>query len=397
MTYYLEEYDLIKICLFNGIGNHYAFTRQSLDRQEVMFKERLFDKLLENNPKMKPFVDSFLKQYSEHYISTSGKPSPIEQIKTFWKNKLTIEDFSEAVLSSNYIFREDSDRLKFLKSLFEKSPTFLNIVHAHIQSSIHNKNIIKNNIQVYTHISDSIYDAYFQMLKSKLSVNIRKTLKSEAIKENIDSYRPDKLNSIKKKINAYLNNFTRDTSLYEHITKQLEDPIKNNGTIKLFWDDKINLFTPDVAKKHNSEKTEISWGESSSSYLYSFKLNPEFIVEKSHLTQNQSLYFRGTFHSAISNFLCKNFNGSTVSLNGGTYYSVHVIFNDLIDKNRASAFCDLVTNNIEHIITSYCKKESNSNINEQLNEYFKKLNLAFELDKKLESREKTTKPIKNKI
>ncbi len=397
MTYYLEEYDLIKICLFNGIGNHYAFTRQPLDRQVEMIKERLFDQLLENNPKMKPFVDSFLKQYSEHYISTNGKPSPIEQIKTFWKNKLTIEDFSEAVLSSNYIFREDSDRLKFLKSLFEKSPTFLNIVHAHIQSSIHNKNIIKNNIQIYTNISDSIYDAYFQMLKSKLSANIRKTLKLETIKENIDSYHPDKPNSIKKKINAYLSNFTRDISLYEHITKQLEDPIKKNGTIKLFWDDKINLFTPDVVKKHNSEKTEISWGESSSSYLYSFKLNPEFIVEKSHLTQNQSLYFRGTFHNAISDFLSKNFNGSLVSLNGGTYYSVNIIFDDLSDKNRASAFCDLVKNNIDHIIATYCKKESNSNINEQLNEYFKKLNLAFELDKKLESKENVIKPIKNKI
>ncbi len=58
-TYYLEEYDLIKICIFNGISNHYAFIRQPLDKQKTILEERLFNNLVLKNPKMKPFVDSF--------------------------------------------------------------------------------------------------------------------------------------------------------------------------------------------------------------------------------------------------------------------------------------------------------------------------------------------------
>ncbi len=393
MTYYLDEYDIIKVCVYNGISNHYAFIRQPLNKQISILEERLFTKLLVKNPKMKPFVDSFLKQYAEHYQLNSGKPSTIENIKNFWKNKITIEEFSEAILSSNYIYREDSDRLKFFKSLFEKSPNFLNLVHKHIQSSIQDK----NEVSIYTNISDSIYDAYFQMLKSKNATSIKKDLNPNEIKENIDSFQPTKPNNLKKKINAYLSNFAKDSVLYNHITKQLEDVISKNGTIKNFWEEKISLFTSDVIKKHNNEKTELPWGTSSSTYLYSFQLNPEFIVEKTHITQNQALYFRGTFHNAIADFISKNFNGELANLNGGTYYSVNIIFSELDNKTRAEAFCETIKSNIEHIVTTYCKKETNPNLSEQLKEHFKKLNLAFDLDKKLNQKGQTHKPIKNKI
>lgn len=258
-TYYLEEYDLIKVCVFNGISSHYAFIKQPLDKQKSILEDRLFNPLLLKNPKMKPFVDSFLKQYSEQ--------STIEQIKNFWKNKITIEDFSEPILNSNYTYREDADRLKFLKSLFDKSPNFLKIVHSHIQSVIKNK----LNNTIYTNISDSIYDAYFQMLKSKTGASIKKNLSLKEIKDNIDSYKPHKPNGIKKKINAYLNSFNHDSFLYENITKELEEHINNNGTIKLFWEEKIPLFTQDVIKKHNNEKVEISWGKQPLYICYLFK------------------------------------------------------------------------------------------------------------------------------
>lgn len=393
MTYYLDEYDIIKVCVYNGISNHYAFIRQPLNKQITILEDRLFTKLLAKNPKMKPFVDSFLKQYTEQYQATGGKPSTIEHIKNFWKDKITIEEFSEAILSSHYVFREDADRLKFLKSLFEKSPNFLKIVHKHIQSSIQNK----NEVSIYTNISDSIYEAYFQMLKSKSASVIKKDLNINEIKENIDSFQPVKPNSVKKKINAYLSNFTKDSVLYNHVNKQLEEVISRNGTIKIFWEEKIALFTPDVIKQHNNEKTELPWGSSSSTYLYSFQLNAEFIVEKTHITQNQAIYFRGTFHNAIADFVSKNFNGELANLNGGTYYSVNIIFNDLDNKNRAEAFCETIKRNIENIVTAYCKKETNPNLSEQLNEHFKKLNLAFDLDKKLDQKQSTQKPIKNKI
>lgn len=392
-TYYLEEYDLIKICIFNGISNHYAFIRQPVDKQKTILEERLFNNLVLKNPKMKPFVDSFLIQYTQHYQETKGQPSTIEQIKKFWANKITLEEFSEPILSSSYIYREDSDRLKFLKSLFEKSPNFLLMVHTHIQNVIKNK----PSHTIYTNISDSVYDAYFQMLKNKSSTDIRKKIDLTEIEENISSYQPNKPNSVKKKINAYLNNFQRDSQLYEKITKELSEQINNNGTIKLFWDEKIPLFSSDVIKKHNSEKTEIPWGKTYSSFLHTFQLNPEFIVEKAHITQNQAIYFRGAFHSALADFISKNFNGNIVNLHGGTYYSVNIIFDDVENKNRTESFCNILQTNLETIVTTYCKKETNHNINEQLTEHFKKLNLAFELDKTLNQKEKIQKPIKNKI
>ncbi len=384
-TYYLEEYDLIKVCVFNGISSHYAFIKQPLDKQKSILEDRLFNPLLLKNPKMKPFVDSFLKQYSEQ--------STIEQIKNFWKNKITIEDFSEPILNSNYTYREDADRLKFLKSLFDKSPNFLKIVHSHIQSVIKNK----LNNTIYTNISDSIYDAYFQMLKSKTGASIKKNLSLKEIKDNIDSYKPHKPNGIKKKINAYLNSFNHDSFLYENITKELEEHINNNGTIKLFWEEKIPLFTQDVIKKHNNEKVEISWGKTTSLYLLSFQINPEFIVEKAHVTQNQALYFRGIFQNSLADFISKNFNGNVANLNGGAYYSVNILFDNQDNKNRAESFCSILQNNLDHIITTYCKKETNNNLNNQLNEYFNKLNLSFELDKTLGQKEKNQKQVKNKI
>lgn len=138
-------------------------------------------------------------------------------------------------------------------------------------------------------------------------------------------------------------------------------------------------------------------GKTTSLYLLSFQINPEFIVEKAHVTQNQALYFRGIFQNSLADFISKNFNGNVANLNGGAYYSVNILFDNQDNKNRAESFCSILQNNLDHIITTYCKKETNNNLNNQLNEYFNKLNLSFELDKTLGQKEKNQKQVKNKI
>ena len=393
MSYYLEEYDIIKVCTFHGISNHYGFVKHSLQDQISILKNRLFEPLLEKNPKMKPYVDTFINKYSQAYIQNKGNFQPLIEIKNFWADKINIQDFSKPLLSSAYVFREDSDWLKFLKSIFEKSPNFLKITHEYIQSAIHNKESLLD-------IPDSVYDAYFQMLKHKLGATFKKGFTPLSIKENIDSFYPTNKNTIKKKINAYLSNFPKDQSLYEHIIKELGEHIETSGTIKIFWNEKINLFPNDIAQQYNNTKTQISWGSSSSSYLYSFALNPEFIVEKSNITQNQALYFRGTFHSALSDFLTKNFNGKTLSLNGdGQYFNagINIVFMEPSDIEKVMAFDNVLKNNIESLVSSYCKKDGNSQISDLLEEYFKKLNFAFELDKTLANKEPVKKSNRMKI
>ena len=236
-------------------------------------------------------------------------------------------------------------------------------------------------------------------MKNKNGELIRKNLNEKEILVNIDHFNADRPAFLKKKINAYLSNFKRDETLYKHIIDSVGQHIEKNGTVKIFWEEKLNLFDKSIVNLYkNSDKAEMPWGKTEDLFLYNFYVNIEYVVTKSHLTQNQSSYLVGSFVRALTNFLETNYNCS----NMGGYHNtkVCVVFEKEDDKNRAKVFCEQIKNNLEEIINGYFKKDkTHSTLDEQMKEYFTKLNFAFDLDKQLINKEdsSTSKISKRKI
>lgn len=390
--YYLDQEDLLKIAVFNGIGGHYGYKAKTLPEQIKDLNEKFFNHVLKVSPKKQYIVDSFLKKYSEQHGINNF--SPIRLFSEELKDKIEINELIEPIFASNYVFREDSDRLKFFKKLFDKNPQFLKITHDYIKSQQQQNSFFINS-------STNLFDAYFQFLKNKNSLKIKQTIPNNEILENIDCFSTDKPSYIKKQINAYLSCFNNDEKLYKHILDKLGKHIENNGTVKIYWEEKLNNFDKSVISQYKSnDKSDIQWGNSEELYMYNFYINTEYVISKSHLTQSQASYLTSSLISTMGNFLSKNYNGNLLFSNNNQPNKFTIVFDNEKDRNRVSSFCNHIQQNLEEIITGYFKKDkSYSILGEQLTEYFSKLNLAYDLDKQLAIKEDSNvnKSIKRKI
>ncbi len=378
-SYYLSEYELLKIAVFNGMGNHYGFIRKTVEEQLKYIDDTFLNYLTTKNSNMKSLVERFRNKYKYAFVEDKSNFKPIVIFKEHFKDEIDINNFAGPLFSSNYVYSTSSDRTILLKEIANKSPDFLFLIH----------NYIKQNKQ--SNISTPVFDAYFQILKQKSCVNLKKELSQDDIMSNIDCANVKTVLNIKKKISAYLNNFEKDLKLYNHITSQMKNHIQENGAVKIFWEDKLKLFPKEVVASYSrGDNKEISWGEEKEFYLYSFELNLEYVIFKTNNSKTHSQNLSNVFLSALSDFISKTFNGEKVMV-GICDNKINIIFNEEQNKIYAKKFTQHVIDNLASIVEKYFIREKQmSDIKSELTEHFKKLNLSVDLDRKLSTKDNKT-------
>lgn len=378
--YCLQSTELIKLAIFNGIGNYYGFNRKTVEEQIEVFEKKLFVDVLKNAPNLRTTIDKFYNLYREE----SAKPEPNTFILyyTFFNEKISAKEFGNTFFTSNYSYGNDPDRASFLKKMQDKYPPFVFMIHKYITENKDTKIL-----------PFAIYDSYFQILKNKTAKESLSKIDKKEILKNINSFKPQTTTNIKKKINAYLNNFEKKEPLYKHISNELKEEISKYGLIKNYWDEKVKLFSPEVIKKHQSLQSEkISWGKEEEFYTYKLFMNKEFITQQTNYSESTSESLCYCFTSSLKKFVSSKFNGMEFN-NHGNPFLVLLSFENENDKNKAKRFCNDVINKLDEIVANYLiKDKGHSNIQEGLEKYFEKLYFSFELDKQLPKKNENLTP-----
>ncbi len=381
--YCLQSTELIKLAIFNGIGNYYGFNRKTVEEQIKIFEEKLFINVLKNAPNLRRTIDQFYNLYTEE--SKKNNAQTFVLYHTYFNEKISAKEFGETFFTASYAYENDSERASFLKGMQDKYPPFIFMIHKYIHE---NKD---------KHLPFVIYDSYFQILKNKTAKDFFSKIDKKEILDNINSFKPQTTNNIKKKINAYLTNFEKKEPLYKHISNELKDEIEKFGLIKNYWNEKVKLFPADIIKKHelNQSKT-IPWGEEEEFYTYRLYFNKEFVMQKTNYSESISESLCHSLTHSLKKFIISKFNGMEFSNNSGPFF-ITLSFSNEEDKNKTKQFCSTIINNLDDIIANYfIKDKQNYQIQEKLTTHFEKLYFAFELDKQLPKKNETPSKITSK-
>lgn len=370
--YLLNEEELVKLAIFNGIDNSYGFMLKTPEMQIKKFENTIFNNVIKNAPTLKNTIEQFYKAYPK------DNKAVLSVFKTILKDKISVREFGETLFTSSYTYEEDHERIVFLKKLHEKYPPLVFMLHKYIHDNRNNS------------LSNVLYDAYFQILKNKNTKILLNQLNKVEIIENINSFKPRNIQGIKKKLNAYLNNFERKEPLYKHISNELREEIKNFGLIKNFWDEKVKLFPKEIQDKHyisNKNEVVFPWGEEKEYYTYNIKFNKQFFIQKTNYSETTIENLMYTFSSKLSDFIELKFEGVDLNRKNNPF-DIYLSFESKDNKDKAKMFTSIIINNLEDLINNYFNKDKQNNMNtEELNKYFEKLYFSFELDKQLTKKE----------
>lgn len=371
--YFLNEDQLKAIFILNGLLN-FRFIKDHAARIKRV-QDTIFKDLLIKQPELKAIHDSFLE-------SLTDDQSPNVAFGKTFSGKIHISNFIEQLFSNRNEQGNDSTRMNLLKNILENYPPFLQITH----------DFIKNNNQK----NDSVlYDFYFQALKSK-KVD-KKSINSNEILKNIDSFHGNDIASNKKKINSYLSNFPKDLNLYLHIMQEMGEMISKIGSLKIFWDEKINFFTKEAQQEYKQKNISIIPWTEKETYHYNFKINSQYVIEKSQCSQSSSEHFCRVLHNCIGSFISKKFSSSN-SIKENLVNNVSYVFESKEERDEAKKFCNFIGNEIDSLIKSFRHQDDYFRQSEDFNNYLEKLYMATSLNKELSNNSSANNTrIKNKI
>lgn len=344
-------------------------------KKEKKYWDLLTKDLLIKQPELNSIYNNFIEFHLKDKM-------PILGFLNLFENKIFIESFIEKSFYKHYSYNGDN-RNSFFKSISNKFPNFIVKLHYYINE---NKQ----------HLADfDIYDTYFQLLKSKkIDSSI---LNNNEVLENINSFFVDRdANSFKKKINAYLNYFPRDENLYNKIMDNNEIYINQSATLKNIWEEKIQLFPPEVILKHQKNKIKFIPSQHSEGFYYSFSLNEEYIVEFAKVKLDTAVNFRNKFLENLGEFIVKNIPDSKI-INTGKRNSMQLILSDFESKEKTKNFCKIIEEDFASLLQpKFLNLSVNELLNFELNSYLTRLFFVIKLDESLSTKEDNFKP-KNKI
>jgi hypothetical protein len=368
--YFLNEELLHSICYFQS-ANHYLGAPG--EHCSVAFEKTMIKDLLTKQPELKIVYDSFLEACEDNECYSSTFPE-------FFANKILIDNFAEQLLTKHYKCEHDIDRTKAFTRILKNYPPFFNILH----------NFIKNNPEKS---DDTLYGFYFKNLSNDRFTNCN--INKEEVISIIDGFDVDKKESFKpKKLNAYLSLEPKDVSLYNHIMENMGDSISNNGKVKAIWEDSIKDFDKESNEQYENKNVFIPLLMEEESYHYMFKINSQYIIEKTKAHEARVDRFNRALHDSISKLVSTEFTHiKRIKENGP---SVEFTFSSIEEKVQVKNFCNFILKDVNSIITKVNFINPYEEHQKICDDYLEKAYMAYTLNGELNSNQKTVK-IKSKI
>ncbi len=357
-SYFLNAQELSSITLFCGClkkshNPNYA-------KLITTYEEDLIKDLLIKRPDLIPLNEEFKANIQLHKF-------PHEYWASLFNNKISIEDFSSQIFTNSYLyFGEQRNRANLFNELNNKSPKFIELIHNHLKNT--------------SESDQTIYYSYFKFLKDKKTN--KSSLQLDDILNNINKFRPISDDAMKRKILAYLAVSSKNEKTYELISEQFQDIFKKNATIKLFWEEKLNLFPEYIIQKYKNEKENMNVFTEDELFYYKFQLNAQALVEKGIQPLKKAEGYTQQIHNSIKTFINKTFKCSSVHTNYNTPL-VAINFSSEKDRSEAKYFCRLLVKNIDLILDAIQKSDNFYSQQEQLQELFDKICFADQLENKL--------------
>lgn len=368
--YFLKEELLHSICYFQSANHYLGAPGQHIS---VAFEKTMIKDLLTKQPELKTVYESLLEQCEDNECYSSTFPE-------VFANKILVENFAEQLLTKHYKCEHDGDRTKAFTRILKDYPPFFNIVH----------NFIKDNPEK---CDDILYSFYFKNLSNDI-VNKCNINREEAISV-IDGFDTNKKENFKpKKLTAYLALEPKDINLYNHIMENMGDSISNNGKVKSIWEESIKNFDEESNEKYQNKSVAISPLIEEESYYYMFKVNSQYIIEKTKVHEVKVDRFNRALHNSISNLVSSEFVTMKRITQNGT--AVEFTFSSLEDKNKVKDFCNFILKDINSIISKANFIDAYEEHEKLCNNYLEKAYMAYSLNGELNPSQKTTK-IKHKM
>lgn len=358
-SYFLNAEELEAICLFNGaLKKSY---NPDFPKLIAHYEQTFLKDLLTKKPELISLHEEFKAKIKSYKF-------PHTAWAELFSKKITAEDFSEQIFTNYYLYLgEQRNRANLFVSIQEKYPLFFNLLHNHLKQ-------IKNSTD------ETLYFTYFKFLKDK---KIDKSnIPTSEILENIKSFHANTDNSLKRKILAYLTVAPKNESTYDLISNEFEEIFKRNATIKLFWEEKLNLFPEAIIQKYKNEKESMNLFVEDELFYYKFQLNAQALVEKGIQPLKKAEGYTQQIHNSITSFINKTFKCSSVHTNYNTPL-VAINFSSEKDRSEAKYFCRLLVKNIDLILETIQKSDTFYSQQEQLQELFDKICFADQLENKL--------------
>jgi hypothetical protein len=312
----------------------------------------------------------FLKECEDNELYSSTFPA-------IFANKILIENFTEQLLTKHYKCENDRDRTKTFSRILKNYPPFFNLVH----------DFIKNNTEK---CDSTLYGFYFKSLSSNIITKCN--INREEVISIIDSYDTNNdENFAPKKLNAYISLEPKDISLYNHIMKNMNESISNNGKVKATWEDAIKNFDKQSQEQYENKNISLSPLTEEEGYYYMFKLNTQYVVEKTRVHEARADRFNRALHQSVSDLVKSEFK----SLKEFKYTSsVEFTFSSIEDKNEVKNFCNFFIKDINSLISQIDFIKSVEDHKKLCNSFLEKAYLAYCLNNQLSS---GIKKINNKI
>jgi hypothetical protein len=373
MSQFLLNEDLIMCaCHFQGTMSgeiKSSYSEAVRDKLIEKFHNSLVRDLIIKQPGLSEIYDNFVKRLK------IGGVFPSSLFAEMFADKIDIENFKDQLLTKDFCFKDKLKRKNALTFLLEKYPPFILMVHDFISD--------KRKANYNFSEDPLLYEFYLNSLKAKNP--IKDNLPSDEILSNIDAFNSIYEPSInKKKLNAYIVHFPNDIVLYNHIMENMGSLITNDGVFKKLWEDKtITLFPNDVQELYRNKNVQIKMWDEEFSYHYKFQINLEYIIENSQIATSKAERFHRVFHNTLGNLINSKFNPLGETRTG--LPSISFLFSSDDDRQRVRTFCHSVKENILFLIKSFNFDADYMVQSNSMEEYLKKMHMAFTLTEDLNS------------
>lgn len=167
---------------------------------------------------------------------------------------------------------------------------------------------------------------------------------------------------------------------------------KDSPSINNYWEEKLQKFPSDINFFYLESKEDIDLVSTKEQHMYTFALNPKWIVAKYKTSDTASRDFIQSFHMALYDVLEKKLK---VSHEGDLLSKVKFIANDSAQLDKLKEFCHKIKSQIPDMVSGYNFKAKSYDERKNLQEKIEKYVFFQNLEDKLE--DKTNKGSKVKI
>lgn len=318
----------------NYSSAHSVFTK-SPDDIVKRFNEVWFDDLIVKQPELKDDIDSFI-----YGIKTTplGNINTRNIFSSIFKDKIEASNIVKQIVTFSYACPlNTSEKITLLNDIIEADPKFLKSYHDYMLENLNNYHIVDDN-----------YISYMALVKKDKN---KSNLNHEEVMKIVGNFKPFKMDPIKRITSFFTSYLGKTEESASCIFNVVGKHIETDGTIKKFWEDKIQSFPKEIQDKYSSTK-KFEPFTNEQSYFSSYCIDPNWLIDEFDFGTSKANSSTQILYGVILDILEGRSSKETkFHIRNGAKLEIH--FQNLEERDNCSKLVNLIFDSLPSELNRY--------------------------------------------